>query len=76
MCSFQEKNISSLSISGKVLTLQTTHGNFLIPTYTAMKLIYSLPSFSSEQVFIFGMYLVPISIYKIKRHTKFYLNSD
>ena len=30
MCSFQEKKISSLSISGKVLTLQYTHGKFLI----------------------------------------------
>ena len=30
MCSLQEKNVSSLSILGNVLTLQTAHGNFLV----------------------------------------------
>ena len=30
MCSFQEGNVSSLSICGNVLTLQTAHRNFLI----------------------------------------------
>ena len=30
MCSFQEKNVSSLFIWGNVLTLQTAYGNFLI----------------------------------------------
>ena len=30
MFSFQEKNVSSLSIWGNVLTLQTAHGNFII----------------------------------------------
>ena len=30
MCSFQERNVSSLSIWGNVLTLQTAHRNFLI----------------------------------------------
>ena len=30
MCSFQAKNVSSLSTWGNVLTLQTAHGNFLI----------------------------------------------
>ena len=29
MCSFQERNVSSLSILGNVLTLQTAHRNFL-----------------------------------------------
>ena len=30
MCNFQEKNISSLSIRGNALTLETAHGNLLI----------------------------------------------
>ena len=30
MCSFQENNISSLSIRGNVLALRTAYGNFLI----------------------------------------------
>ena len=30
MCSVQERNVSSLSISGNVLTIQTAPGNFLI----------------------------------------------
>ena len=30
MCSFQERNVSSLSIGGNVLTVQTAHRNFLI----------------------------------------------
>ena len=30
MCSFQERNVSSLSISGNVLKTQTAHRNFLI----------------------------------------------
>ena len=30
MSSFQEKNVSSLSICGNVFTLQTAHGNFLM----------------------------------------------
>ena len=30
MCNFQEKTVSSFSIWGNVLTLQTAHGNFLI----------------------------------------------
>ena len=30
MCSFQERNVSSLSIPGNVLTLQTAHINFVI----------------------------------------------
>ena len=30
MSSFQEKNVSFLSICGNVFTLQTAHGNFLM----------------------------------------------
>ena len=30
MFSFQERNVSSFSIRGNVLTLQTTHRNFLL----------------------------------------------
>ena len=29
----------------------------------------------TEQVFMFGMYLVPISIYKFKRHNNFKITS-
>ena len=29
MCSFEERNVSSFSILGNVLTLQTAHRNFL-----------------------------------------------
>ena len=29
MCSFQERNVSSLSISGNVISLQTAHRSFL-----------------------------------------------
>ena len=30
MCSFEKKKVSSLSMFGNVLTLQTTHGDFLM----------------------------------------------
>ena len=50
-------------------------------TSTAMSTIYSLPCFLfwlqlyNEKVFMFGMYLVRISIYKFNWHSKLHSNS-
>ena len=43
MCSFQEKNISSLPICGNALTLQTAHGNFLILCQTVLLPVTAWP---------------------------------
>ena len=138
MCSVQESHVSSLSIWGNVLTLQTAHRNVLIfcqivshsninfliskqnkapktvpkilKQYAGIAILRYVLSFTqtnialqsnkqinkylywnelhlfpalflfwfqwyTEQVFMFGVYLVPISIYKLKRQIKLHLNS-
>ena len=47
MCNFQEKRVSSLSISGNVLTLQTADSNFFI--FCQMALLSNINFLISRQ---------------------------